>query len=930
MFSLKCIIQLNVQSLHSKLSFGDSTRIMSPDTPNHQFDLDFSSVREIPADPKVRLDYFRKFKELIQNEQEKIKEWHRAGAGGREVIQALTGLIDEVARHVIAALSELEEHRGKDLTGKFALVAVGGYGRGELNPGSDIDLLFLLQKKMDKTLDRFIQDIISVLWGIGLEIGQSCRTIKECQMLALDDPTIRTSMIETRFLAGNHPLYQKLWNSVRKNVLKKKAKEFLDENLKTIFETSETREGVTSHPEPDIKNGPGGLRDYHAALWAVAVSFDGISLQEIQRPDVVTSQELDQLRESVDVLLKIRNELHYQKGKKSDVLEMSLQKELAAQLGYRGDQGQGDAESFMRDYFMHATRIRHISADVFQRCLEDKPTLQKILTQLQQTNLDNGFIIKKNKLAAQELNESLFENDLSLILTIFQLCQQHELQPDTQLNRLIRHNAERVDAQFISNPRVSEFLLGILDHPHSEKTLHLMHDVNLLARLLPEFGQSQYRISYDFYHQYTADEHSLRMVHFLENLPDQPSENMTKFRELYNATDHRKILKLACLLHSLDKKEKEPATSQTHKSLSRVFQDLTLAPEQRELLIFLIDQLHTLNEMAFHEDIRNPAIIRKLSEIAETPQKLDLLLLMSYAELKAVAPGTWTSWKKLQLTELYQRTRNYLVQPKSLDEKPRRTRQAVYSKLMDLLPKKIIDQHLETMPDDYLQTVDSDDIIEHIRLIEKKGDDDFAFRFIDHPSEGFFDLILCGQSNIGLFKNLVGTLTARALNILSAQIFSRKDGLAIIIAQVSSQKAIEIFGNVEKVWKEIEKNLKDLLDQTKTLGDLLKERTRLLNETLRETAIEPQIQVENYSDNPFTLIRIEARDHPGMLYKIAHTFRNFGIRPHRAKISTRGGRGIDVFSVSLDGRKLNLPPLIQRVKEHLITTLLVKKLEDLE
>ena len=191
-------------------------------------------------------------------------------------------------------------------------------------------------------------------------------------------------------------------------------------------------------------------------------------------------------------------------------------------------------------------------------------------------------------------------------------------------------------------------------------------------------------------------------------------------------------------------------------------------------------------------------------------------------------------------------------------------------------------------------------------------------------------MILCGQSNIGLFKNLVGTLTARALNILSAQIFSRRDGLAIIIVQVGSQKAIEIFGSVEKVWKEIEMNLKDLLDQTKTLGDLLKERTRLLNETPQEAAIEPQVQVENYSDNPFTLIRIEARDHPGMLYKIAHAFRNFGIRPHRAKIATRGGRGIDVFSVSLDGRKLDFPPLIQRVKDTLVTTLLVKKLEDLQ
>ena len=461
-------------------------------------------------------------------------------------------------------------------------MAVGGYGRGELNPGSDIDLLFLLQKKMDKTLDRFIQDIISVLWGIGLEIGQSCRTVKECQLLALDDPTIRTSMIETRFLTGTYPLYQKLWDSVRKNVLKKRAKEFLNENLKTIFESSETREGVTSHPEPDIKNGPGGLRDYHAALWAVAVSFDGISLQEIQRVDVVTPEELDQLRESVDFLLKIRNELHFQKGKKSDRTGDGHSKGTGGHLDYRGAEGEGDAESFMRDYFMHATRIRHISADIFHRCLEVKPTLQNILTQLQQTHLENGFIIKKNKLSQQDLNEDLFKNDLSLFLKVFQLCQQYELQPDTQLNRLIRQNADLVDSHYIASPKVAEFLFDILDHPHSKNVLRLMHEANLLARLVPEFGQSQYRISYDFYHRYTADEHALRMIHFLEILPDLPDKGLQQFQELYSETDHRVILKLACLLHSLEKEGEESTTLQTRASLSRVFEDLALTSEQRE------------------------------------------------------------------------------------------------------------------------------------------------------------------------------------------------------------------------------------------------------------------------------------------------------------------------------------------------------------
>jgi [protein-PII] uridylyltransferase len=783
---------------------------------------------------------------------------------------------------------------------------------------------------MDKTLDRFIQDIISVLWGIGLEIGQSCRTIKECQLLAQDDPTIRTSMIETRYLTGTYPLYQKLWDSVRKNVLKKRAREFLNENLKTVFESSETREGVTSHPEPDIKNGPGGLRDYHTALWAVAIVFDGVSLQEINRTDVVTPQELELLEQSVDFLLRVRNEMHYQKGKKNDVLEMNIQKDLAAQLGYQDESGQGEAESFMRDYFMHATRIRHITEDIFHRCLEVKPTLENLLTHLQKTPLVSGFIARKTKLSMQEFDDKLFQNDLSSFLKVFQLCQEHGLQPDPQLKRLIRQNADLVDSHYIANPKVSEFLLGTLAHPGSEQVLRLMHESDLLARLVPEFGQSQYRISYDFYHRYTADEHALRMVHFLESLQASADEGLNTFKKLYEETQDRVILKLACLLHSMGKEEKQSTAAQIRESLSRVFQDLGMTPQQQQNLLFLLAQLHTLNTVAFHEDLHDPAIIRKLGQLVETPSQLDFLLLMSYAELNAVAPGTWTSWKKLLLIDAYHRTRNYLVHPESLEQKPQTTREAVYANLSDQLSRKLIDHHLNNMPDDYLHTAEAEDIAEHIRLVEKKGDQEFSVQFTDHPAEGFFDLLLYGPSNIGLFKNLVGTLTARALNILSAQIFSRKDGFALIIVQVVSREAINIFGSVETIWQDIEKNLKLLLKQDQSLQTLLKERTRLLHETPSHEAIEPRIQIENYTENPFTLIRIEARDHPGMLYKIAHAFRSFGIRPHRAKIASRGGRGTDVFSVSLNGKKITFPPLIQRIKDTLVTTLLVKKIEELD
>ncbi len=902
---------------------------MSSKGPLHQFGINFSAVRDIPEDPKVRLDYFRRFKALIAGEHEKIQTWHRSGAGGREVIQALTGLNDEVIRHVVNALAALPAYRSKKILDKFALIAVGGYGRGELNPSSDIDLLFLLKRQMDSTLDRFIQDIISVLWGIGMEIGQSCRTVKECQLLAREDFTILTSMIEIRYITGLRDLSEKLADSVRKNILKKKSKEFLDDHLRQFHSRAESRQGVTGDPEPDIKNGPGGLRDYHAALWAVAVTFNGASLQEIHRDDVITPRELAQLDESVGYLLRTRTDLHYLKDKKSDVLELGLQKDLAASLGYRTESGTGDVESFMHDYFQHATNIRHLSDVIFHRCLEVNPTLKNLLSHLKKKNLENGFAINKSRLSVQEYDEGLFEKEPFLLITVFELCARHGLEPDPQLKRLIRQSVHLADQEFIDDTRVGEFLSKLLNEPHSERILRLLHDSGLLAHLIPEFGKTLFRVRYDFYHRYTADEHALRMVHFLETLPEQSDEGLHKFKELYEGTQDRLVLKLACLLHSLGKEAGAASSQQTREMLCRIFERLWLAPDQRQTLFFLIDQLAIMSEIAFHEDIHDPATIRKMGQLADTPERLDLMLLMSYAELNAIAPGTWTAWKRLLLSELYHRTHNYLVRPQSLADKPIITRAAVYSMMGDLIPKEEIDRHLDSMPDDYLLAAESKDIVEHLRLIKKRGGQPFSIQFNNHEAEGFFDLMLCGQSNIGMFKNLVGTLTTRALNILGAQIFTSRDGVALLTLQVAGENALQIFGSLDKVWQEIEKNLNDLMNETKTLQDLLKERTRLLRPVKNDTPIEPRIHIENYSENPYTLVRIEARDHPGMLYKIAHGFREFGIRMHRAKIATRGGKGIDVFSISLNGKRITFPALIQRLKDRLITLLLVEKLEDL-
>ena len=284
---------------------------------HYKFEVDFSPVREIPEDPKERLPFFTAFKRILKQEKEKIQAWHRQGAGGREVIQAHTSLIDEVIRHLITRLVALKPYSRSKILEEFALVAVGGYGRGEMNPFSDIDLLFLRPEKFLKTTDEYIQDLISIFWGIGMEIGHSCRTVKECVQLARQDITIKTSMIETRFLIGHKGIYEKFDQTFEKNVLKKNIKSFLQSKLTEKYDRYGTEEGLVFAPEPNVKDGLGGLRDYHTALWATAVRFGGLSLREIGTNDMISAQEINGLYDSVNFILRVRNELHYLMGKKN-------------------------------------------------------------------------------------------------------------------------------------------------------------------------------------------------------------------------------------------------------------------------------------------------------------------------------------------------------------------------------------------------------------------------------------------------------------------------------------------------------------------------------------------------------------------------------------------------------------------------------------
>lgn len=900
---------------------------MNLPTHNYRLSIDFSKARNIPDDAKERLSYFSAFKELIQVEKERIKSWHRSGAGGREVIQSLTSLMDEVIRHVLLSLARLEKYQAAPVLDNFCLAAVGGYGRGELNPLSDIDLLFLLSPNPKSLTEAFIQDAVSVLWGLNMEIGHSSRTIKDCIDLAKEDLTIKTSMIETRFLIGSQNKYDRFANSINKNVLQKGVKKFLNSKLKEKYMRYGKEEGVVCHPEPDIKNGPGGLRDYHIALWAAAIRFGVHSFIEIDGTRVVSLQEIESLYNSVDFTLRVRNELHYLTGKKADVLSRDIQKDLAAHLGYLASFDGKPVEDFMRDYYLHATNIYNFSENLFEHCLQAKKPLMRVLSGLANKSLGNGFSLSGSALVYQGDPKNDFKKDKSLVLTALELCRKHPVLPDYQLRRQLRLHKKLVSAERMKGEEARKFLYSILGDDDSCKILRLMHETGILEQVLPEFGLAHCKVNHDFYHHYTADEHSLRIIRFLEELEFAALSNPADLAALYKKCPHKKALKFAALLQSagtLSNMEGEPGLT---GFLNFIGNRLRLETGEKELLEFLIANIYEMVDTALHQDIHQPAVIQKFAKRVGNLERLAALFLISYAELRAVAPGTLTAWKKLLLSELYERTFKYLRDPGSLNQRPQATRAGVFRALHRELPVADIESYLRLMPEDYLMAERSEQVALHIRLSRSLKEKPFVLHREFSEAGGFHNITLFCVSGQESFKKMVGVLTAKSLNILGAQIYLKKDGFVVLSVQVEMGRtaAADNIG----IWKGVKENLLDLFSKKTDLQKMMRSRARFAGEQKGPgKAIVPRVEVEKETTAAYTVIRVEARDHMGMLYKIASVFADFGILIHRAKISTQGDRGIDVFYVSLKDRNAAFNRLMSRFKENMVRTLMTEKLED--
>ena len=836
---------------------------------------------------------------ILTDEEAAIRERHDAGAGGDEVVQRRTALIDRVLREAWSTV-------GAD-GGRPALIAVGGYGRGELNPRSDIDILLLCRGEKER---EQASPVLYLLWDIGLDIGYSVRTVDECIDLARSDAKIRTSLLESRLLAGEPALYQEYLHRMSAEVFNRKTAQFITEKIAERNAMREKYGGSLYLREPNIKESAGGLRDIHTARW-IALTRYGVSAEsDLLSRDILGPVQLSRFIRSRNFLWRLRNEIHYVSGRKNDQLTYDLQEAAARDFRYRESANLNSVERFMKSYFLHARTVQEFARIVTERSLQKRtrPWFDRVRAL-------GEFSLKGRTLFTTD--EDLFQRRPEAALAAFSIVQTHGAVLSDRLRQEIA--TRRIGDAVRASPEASAQFLSLLDAPDRlADTLTLMRDVKFLGRYLPEFRAIQALARHDHYHKYTVDEHILTAIRNLEEVWQQRSPALKTLSEAMRLVTKRWVLTLAVLLHDLGKSYRSGHEHRGREIAERVLLRLGVAGDDRERILFLVENHLIMAVLSQRRELGDRKVISDFAKTVCDRENLRMLYLLTYADMSAVGPGAWTGWKAALLQDLYLRTLQYFDAAGGEQDEQQMLIENVRRRLAESgrHTDAEIDDFLRSMPLTYLMTASRSRMLDHLEMIRQLPAKQLVIRHHHLPEYGHTELTVCAYDAYGMFYRTAATIAAQNLNIQRAQVYTARNGIMIDTFQITDDEgAIKTY---DEVWHTVEGELRDVLMGRKPPPEA---KASLYGRTAPGGA-EPSVAFDNDTSDALTIIDITARDRIGLLYRIARSLYDLNIDIASAKISTEGVRAMDSFYVSdLLREKITDPGRLARIRDTLLKVL---------
>lgn len=850
--------------------------------------------------------------------REAIRARHAAGASGDEVASALTALADEaVSQLVLAAVEKLQPSEIAQFETGMAIVGLGSYGRGELAPFSDIDLLLLHQPEAASTAERLVTRLVRDVWDAGLALGSSLRTLPECIRLARRDLSVHTALLESRHLHGNSGLTAVLWEEVRRLTRGGRADAFLAGVLEK--RTAEGRQfGASAYLlEPNLKKSKGGLRDLNLLGWAARARYRVDRVDRLEQVGLLSPDDAEALDRGRDLLLRARHELHFHAGRAQDVLTFEEQERLAGVFGYRDRPGMLGVEQFMQTYYRHASKIDEI-AERFVRRTRRRPKWHGVLRPMLTQRVEGAFLLGGGEVSVQESARARVLATLEGKLRPFSLAVQGRLRVADDLLDQLRAST-RISADELSGGR--QRLLDILSYSGNlAVVLRQLRAVGLLELIVPEFAHARGLVQFNQFHKYTVDEHTILCLASADEL----LENHGPVGQAYRDIRHREILHLALLLHDLGKGFEEDHRERGRQIAVDNAERFGLPATLAEMLVFLVHRHTLMSQLAFRRDTSDPKLVADFARAVHTPELLRMLYVMTVCDIKAVGPETWTSWKGDVLADFYARTMEKLSgQPPTLDPDTavERIRAEVKQHIADTLPADWLERHVSSMPAAYLLTSRVGEVVEHLKQLATLSAGDVLVTTRYHRPTHTVDYTIFTSDDVarGVLAKIAGVFAAKGLNVLGAQISTHRDGVVVdrfeVVdgdhrAEPPAQRTNDVVESIRRA----------LLGK-QTVREMLRAHRRIRRRpgSLSASRLPTQVDVDNDTSDRFTILDVFAADRPGLLYTIAHTLAELGLSVGLAKIDTSLDQALDVFYVTdLEGQKINDDSRLHEIRRRLL------------
>lgn len=851
--------------------------------------------------------------------REWLKNRHEEGITGGEYGQAHADLMDRVLRGLFKIAFQDEQ-----LEENITCLARGGYGREELSPYSDIDLLILHGPGKGKKIEEWIRRMLYPLWDWGLTLGYTIQTPPESWRASGKDWDLFLSFLDARWVAGDKKLFyeweRKLWDVVARG----REQDLILKIQQTIKDRHKHYGDSVFILEPEVKEGKGGLRDYHAAWWAAKIKYRLSTNRELTEKKILSEKEWHTLRNALNFLWRVRNQLHYFYQRREDRLSFEDQERIASLLGYKEPEMVKATELFLQDYFRHALHIYQISAHLLDRCLHEQALALGEYRKPASAEIFPGFSIYHGKLIATD--PSLFDRQPLAIWKAFAIVHKYGVEMDSQLKEMISGQLDVVEEKFrAAEESIKYFWSFFAARGNLSLVLETMHETGFLPKFLPEFEKIHCQVQYDRYHIYPVDIHSIYAVRELENLEkEMTSQSYPLFGQIMGEINDPGLLKLAAFLHDLGKGEGAAHARRGEDIAAGIGQRLNLSPEQIAHLRFLVREHQTLGEMAQRRDLNEENLVLRFAQKVGDEERLRMLYLLSFADLRAVGPHTWNVWKDTLMRELFLKTLHVLEKGAVFRKDDQELIEKKQSAVMDLLNGQLaswkVTQYLVSIPLKQLAWQEPQTIARHMLMAEKLSEQKVVLDGEERLEQGWGEITVVAQDEPGLFAKICGVLTANSLNILSAQINTWGNGVAVDIFQVQNLIPENLFSFPR--WSKIQEELKEVLEKKKTVEELLARFSLPLFHRFYPSRQTSRVEIDNETSDFYTIIEIFASDRPGLLYQIAQKFYTLGLNIWSAKVSTKVDQVVDVFYIQDEsGAKIIEEEKLLKIKEEILKEL---------